>query len=126
MTATTSYKLGTSRLFTPVVAPQTATGPPGNAAPDCDARSTGARPIRWPSVETALALGERIVFDLIRWMRDELARRQTVRELRLMDRTRLTDIGIEPDEIERVADAMLEARRNAAAGRGREMRRRFE
>ena len=121
MTATTSGKLGASPPFTPVVASQTATGPPGGATSVCETARTGPRPALWPMVvEIALAHVQRTVSGPIRWISDELARRQTMRELRRMDRFRLADVGVDPAEIERVVDAMLAARRDAVAGRGRE------
>ena len=120
MTATTSQEIDASRLLTAFATSATAAGPPGDTPPRSDAASAGTRQDIHQGLEGALARGERAVFDRVRRLRDRLARRQTVRELRIMGRSRLADIGIEPDGIERVVDAMLAARRDRAAGqRGR-------
>ena len=120
MTATISQKIGAGRLLTAFATSATAAGPPGDTPPRSDAASAGTRQDIHQGLEGALARGERAVFDRVRGLRDRLARRQTVRELRIMGRSRLADIGIEPDGIERVVDAMLAARRDRAAGqRGR-------
>ena len=120
MTATTSQEIGAGRLLTAFATSATAAGPPGDTPPRSDAASAGTRQGIHQGLEGALARGERAVFDRVRGLRDRLARRQTVRELRIMGRSRLADIGIEPDGIERVVDAMLAARRDRAAGqRGR-------
>ena len=120
MTAIISQKIGAGRLLTAFATSATAAGPPGDTPPRSDAASAGTRQDIHQGLEGALARGERAVFDWVRGLRDRLARRQTVRELRIMGRSRLADIGIEPDGIERVVDAMLAARRDRAAGqRGR-------
>ena len=120
MTAIISQKIGAGRLLTAFATSATAAGPPGDTPPRSDAASAGTRQDIHQGLEGALARGERAVFDRVRRLRDRLARRQTVRELRIMGRSRLADIGIEPDGIERVVDAMLAARRDRAAGqRGR-------
>ena len=121
MTATISQKIGAGGLLTAFATSATAAGPPGNTPPRSDATSAGTRQDIHQGLEGALARGERAVFDWVHGLRDRLARRQTVRELRIMGRSRLADIGIEPDGIERVVDTMLAARRDRAAGqRGRE------
>ena len=120
MTAIISQKIGAGRLLTAFATSATAAGPPGDTPPRADAASAGTRQDIHQGLEGALARGERAVFDWVHGLRDRLARRQTVRELRIMGRSRLADIGIEPDGIERVVDAMLAARRDRAAGqRGR-------
>ena len=120
MTAIISQKIGAGRLLTAFATSATAAGPPGDTPPRSDAASAGARQDIHQGLESALARGERAVFDWVHGLRDRLARRQTVRELRIMGRSRLADIGIDPDGIERVVDAMLAARRDRAAGqRGR-------
>ena len=118
MTATISQKIGAGRLLTAFATSATAAGPPGDTPPRSDAASAGTRQDIHQGLEGALARGERAVFDWVHGLRDRLARRQTVRELRIMGRSRLADIGIEPDGIERVVDAMLAARRDRAAGQG--------
>ena len=118
MTATTSQEIDASRLLTAFATSATAAGPPGDTPPRSDAASAGTRQDIHQGLEGALARGERAVFDWVHGLRDRLARRQTVRELRIMGRSRLADIGIEPDGIERVVDAMLAARRDRAAGQG--------
>ena len=120
MTAIISQKIGAGGLLTAFATSATAAGPPGDTPPRSDAASAGTHQDIHQGLEGALARGERAVFDWVRGLRDRLARRQTVRELRIMGRSRLADIGIEPDGIERVVDAMLAARRDRAAGqRGR-------
>ena len=118
MSATTSEEIGAGRLLTAFATSETAAGPPGDTPPRSDAASAGTRQDIHQGLEGALARGERAVFDRVRRLRDRLARRQTVRELRIMGRFRLADIGIEPDGIERVVDAMLAARRDRAAAQG--------
>ena len=118
MTETTSQEIGAGRLLTAFATSETAAGPPGDTPPRSDAASAGTRQDIHQGLEGALARGERAVFDRVRRLRDRLARRQTVRELRIMGRFRLADIGIEPDGIERVVDAMLAARRDRAAAQG--------
>ena len=126
MTATISQKIGAGRLLTAFATSATAAGPPGDTPPRSDAASAGTRQDIHQGLEGALARGERAVFDWVLGLRDRLARRQTVRELRIMGRSRLADIGIEPDGIERVVDAMLAARRDRAAGQWRKGRPRSE
>ena len=116
MTATTSQRLGASRPFTALVAARTATGSFEDDPRHPGAAGAGARRGPGRRIEAALAHGERAVAVLLRRWRDGLERRRVVRELRLMGRSRLADLGIEADDVERVAEAMLAAGRAEAGG----------
>ena len=116
MTATTSQRFDASRLFTAHVAARTATGSFEDNPRHPGATGAGARRGPGRRLEAALARGERAVAGLLRWLRDGLERRRMVRELRLMGRSRLADLGIEADDVERVVDAMLTAGRDEAGG----------
>ena len=71
-------------------------------------------------VEAAAARIERAIVGVVQGLRDGLERRRTVHELRLLGRSRLSDIGIEPNDIERAVDGMIAARRSrTATGRRR-------
>ena len=110
MMVTTINKIGAGRLLAAFTTPDTATGPPGSTLPCRDATNADARNGGlFQSLETTVARGEHAVSDFMRWLREGRVRRQTVRELRLMGRSRLADLGIDPDAIEHVADAMLDA-----------------
>ena len=119
MTATISHEIDAGRLVTAFAATDPATGPPRDVVLDHQAASAGGpRPEFRRNVGAALARGGRAVVDVVRRMRDGLTRRQAVRELRRLGRSRLADLGIEPDRIEHVVDAMIAARRNGTATRG--------
>ena len=120
MTTTTSQGIGTSRLLTVFAAARTAAESFEDTPRHRDATSAGARRNPGRRLEAALARGGRAVAGLVRRWRDGLDRRRTVRELRLMGRSRLADLGIEAEGIERVVDAMLAARRDAGAAKGGE------
>lgn len=124
MTATTSRRFDTGRLFTTFATSKAAAEPFEDALRHRDTTSpgTGARRIFGRCLDVALARGERAAAGLVRWWRDGPDRRRTVRELRLMGRSRLADLGIEPEDVERVADAMLAARRDHAAPKGGQAR----
>lgn len=77
------------------------------------------RPKLGQVVEAAGARIERALIRVAQRLRDGPDRRRTVRELRLMGRSRLADIGIEPDDIERVVDGMVAARRRRTESGGR-------
>ena len=112
MTAAIFYKLGASRPLTAFAAPDAAAGLPGSTLPHLDTAGAGTRddgPFR--GLEAGVTGGGHAILDLVRGLREGLARRRTVRELRLMGRSRLADLGIEPDAIEHLADALLAARR---------------
>ena len=98
-------------------------GAPGGIAIDRDSASAGDS-LRDADrdVDAALARLERAIAGVVQGLRDRLARRRAVSELRRLGRSRLADIGIAPDEIERVVDAMIAARRARAATRGRSPR----
>ena len=115
MTATISRRIGASRLLTAFVAARTATGSFEDTLRHPDATGAGARRDPGRRLDTALARTQRTVADLVRWWRDGLERRRMVRELRLMGRSRLADLGIEADAVERVVDALLAADRDVEA-----------
>ena len=115
MTATISRRIGASRLLTAFVAARTATGSFEDTLRHPDATGAGTRRDPGRRLETALARTERAVADLVRWWRDGLERRRMVRELRLMGRSRLADLGIEADAIAHVVDALLAADREVGA-----------
>ena len=118
MTTIGSHEAGARRPVTVFAASDPATGPPGNIMPVPWAVGAGGlRPQLGRNVGAALARGGHVVEAMYRWMHDALARRRTVRDLRLLGRSRLADLGIEPDRIEHVADAMIAARRNGTAMR---------
>ena len=120
MTATISHEIGASRLVTAFAASDPATGPPGDVVLDHHAAGADRpRPEFRRGVGAALAArGGRVVVEVMRWMGDGMARRQAKRELRLLGRSRLVDLGIDPDRIEHVVDAMIAARRNGTMTRG--------
>ena len=126
MTATVPQGLGPGRALTVFGAVKTAVETSGDTPDHRDPASAGtARRTLSRRLEAAFARGERAVFDLMRGVRDGLDRRRAVGELRRMGRSRLADLGIEADSIGPVVDAMLAARRDAAA-RGGETRPRPE
>ena len=127
MKATTYDEIGAGRLVTAFAASDPATGPPRDIVLDRDAASADDfRPELRKDIETTVARIECAIAGVVHRLRDALARRQTVRELRFLGRSRLADIGIEPNDIERVVDAMIAARRDRAAIRGRSPRPRSE
>ena len=115
MTATTTRRIGASRLLTALVAARTATGSFEDSLRHPEATGVGARRGPGRRLEAALARSERAAVGLLRWLRGGLERRRMVRELQLMGRSRLADLGIEADAVERVADALLAARRDVEA-----------
>ena len=126
MTAITSNEIGAGRLVTAFAALDPATGPPSDLLPDPDAARGGNRPTYRRDIEAGLARIERAIAGVMLGLRDGLARRQTVRELRRLGHARLADLGIEPDRIEHAVDAMIAARWNRAAMRGGSSRPRSE
>ena len=120
MMATTSQRPDADRFLTAFAGSETAPGSFEDALRHHGTASAGARSRRTlgERFEAALARGERAAVDLVHRWRDRLDRRRTVGELRRMGRSRLADLGIEPNDIERVVDAMLAARRNVAAAKG--------
>ena len=116
MVSTISQRPDADRFLAALSASETVSGSFEGTPHSRDTTSAGARRTPGRGLEAALARGERAAVDLVRWWRDGADRRRTVRELRRMGGARLTDLGIEPDDIERVVDAMLAARRNHARG----------
>ena len=113
MKATTSNEIGAGRPVTAFATSDPATGPPRVIVLDRDAAGADDyRPEFRQDIEAMVARIERAIVEVANRLRDGLARRQAVRELRRLGRSRLADIGIEPHEIERVVDAMIAARRN--------------
>ena len=113
MTAAIYNKLGAGR---PPEAPPllyrdaVGAGPP-NAVAVAGALSSPSR-----GLEAAVARCRQAVLDRMYRLRDGAARRQAIRELRRMGRSRLADIGISEDAIEDAVDAMLAARRSRTGG----------
>lgn len=110
MVTTAFNKSRAGRLLTGFAAPAATAEPHGRTlfrrdGASADARGGGL----FRSLEAAAVRSERAVSDFMRRLREGPARRRTVRDLRLMGRSRLADLGIEPDAIEEVADAMLAA-----------------
>ena len=126
MTATTSNEIRAGRLAAAFAGPDPATGPASDILPDPDTARDGDRPAYRRDIEAALARIERAIAGVVLGLRDWLARRRAVRELRLMGQARLADLGIEPDRIEHAVNAMIAARRNRAAMRGGRSRPRSE
>ena len=114
---------GAGGLVTAFTTSDAAAGSPGDIAPERDSASAG-NSLRYADqdIDAALARMERAIAGVVHGLRDWLARRRAVSELRRLGRSRLADIGIEPDEIERVVDALIAARRGRAATRGRSPR----
>ena len=77
------------------------------------------RPKHGQVVEAAAARIGPAIAGAAQRVRDGLERRRTVRELRLLGRSRLADIGIEPDDVERVIDEMIATRRRRATAEER-------
>ena len=114
---------GAGGLVTAFATSDAVSGPPGDIAPDRDSAGAGdSFRDADRDIDAALARLERTIAGVVQGLRDRLARRRAVRELRRLGRSRLADIGIEPEEIERVVDAMIAARRSRAATRGRSPR----
>ena len=127
MKATTYNEIGAGRLVTAFAASDPATGPLRDIVLDRDAANAdGFRPEFRQDIETTVARIECAIVGVVHRLRDALARRQAVRELRFLGRSRLADVGIEPNDIERVVDAMIAARRDRAVIRGRSPRPRSE
>ena len=119
MVATIFNKIDTGCLPAAGTTPAaTATGMPGALASRRGTAGAGARDGPRRSLEAAVARGKRALIGAVRGLRDGLARRQAIRQMRIMGGSRLADLGIEPDAIEHVVDAMLAARRSRAGDAG--------
>ena len=123
MKATAPNAPGAGGLATAFAPSDAVAGPPGDIAPDRDSASAGDS-LRDADrdIDAALARLERAIAGVMQGLRDRLARRRAVSDLRRLGRSRLADIGIEPEEIERVVDALIAARRARTATRGRSPR----
>ncbi len=119
MAATILNKIDTGRFPAADTTPAaTATGTSGALASRRGTAGAGARDGPRRYLEAAVARGKRAVIGAVRGLRDGLARRQAIRRMRIMGGSRLADLGIEPDAIEHVVDAMLAARRSRAGDAG--------
>ena len=123
MKATAPNAPGAGGLAAAFAPSDAVTGSPGDIASDRDSASAGDS-LRDADrgIDAALARMERAIAGVVQGLRARLARRRAVSELRRLGRSRLADIGIGPDEIERVVDALIAARRARAATRERSPR----
>ncbi len=118
MRAILSDTTDAGRFATAYATPDPATGPRGNFALDHD--PAGTVELRRAFVRpagAALARIERAIVRVLSELRAARDRRQTVRELRRLSPALLADIGMEPEEIERMVDARLAGRRYLTAMR---------
>ena len=118
MRAILSDTTDAGRFINTYAAPEPAAGPRGSFALDHDA--AGAVELRRAFVRpagAALARIERAIVRVLSELRAARDRRQTVRELRRLSPALLADIGMEPQEIERMVDARLAGRRYLTAMR---------
>lgn len=116
MRATVSNQIGADPPVTTSVTSGFATAPPRHTPGDCDAANADHFRSRLGRVVEAAAAGiGRTIVGVRQRLRDKLERRRTLRELRRLGRSRLADIGIEPNDIERVVDGMIAARRDRTA-----------
>lgn len=118
MRAILSDATDAGRLANTYAAPEPATGPRGSFALDRDA--AGAVELRRAfgrAGGAALARIEHAIVCALNALRAARDRRQTVRELRRLSPALLADIGMEPQEIERMVDARLAGRRYLTAMR---------
>ena len=94
MKATTSNEIGAGRPVTAFATSDPATGPPRVIFFDRDAAGADDyRPEFRQDIEAMVARIERAIVEVANRLRDGLARRQAVRELRRLGRSRLADIG---------------------------------
>ena len=113
----TSNKIGPGPLLTGGTAPDaTATGLAGDLVSRRGPAGAGVRDGSRQCLEAVVARGKHVVSATVRGLSDGLVRRRTIREMRIMGWSRLSDLGIEADAIEHVVDAMLAARRSRAGG----------
>ena len=120
MKATASNRIGAGRPVNASVTSDLAMARLRDIVPDRRAANADDfRPKFRQVVEAAGSRIERALVSVAQGLRDGPERRQTVRELRLLGRSRLADIGIEPDDIERVVDGMVAARRRRTENGGR-------
>ena len=120
MRATAQNGIEAGRPVSASATPDLATTPSRNIAPDRRAANADDfLPKHRQVVEAAAARIGRAIAGVVQRERDNLERRLTVRELRLLGRSRLADIGIDPDDVERVVDEMIAARRRRTEAEGR-------
>ena len=116
MKAAAPIEIGADRSVTESGTLDLAIAPPRDMVPDRRAANAdNFRPRFRQVVESAAAGIARAIAGVVQGVRDGLERRRTVRELRLLGRSRLFDIGIEPNDVERVVDDMVAARRSDAS-----------
>ena len=110
MRTTAPIEIGAGRPVTESATSDLATTPAWDIVSDRRAANAGDfRPKFRQVVEAAGSRIGRALVSAAQGLRDGPGRRQSVRELRLLGRARLADIGIEPDEVERVVDEMIAA-----------------
>jgi len=127
MNATARNKIGAGRPVISSASLDLAIAPPRDIVPDRRAANADDfRPRYRKMIEGAAAGIAGAIVSVAQGLRDGLDRRRTVRELRLLGRSRLADIGIEPNDIERVVDDMIAARRSRTSAGGRRPRLRSE
>ena len=127
MNATARNKIGADRPVVASASLDLAIAPPRDLVPDRRAANADDfRPRYRQMIEAAAAGVAGAVVGVAQGLRDDLERRRTVRELRLLGRSRLVDIGIEPNDVERVVDDMIAARRRRTSAGGRRPRPRSE
>ena len=120
MKATASNENGTGRPVTAFAMREPAIAPARNIVPDRRAANADDFHPKFPQVvEAAAARVGRAIAGFVQGLRDDAERRRTVRELRRLGRSRLADIGIEPNDIERVVAGMVAARRSRSTNSGR-------
>lgn len=127
MRATAPHETGAGRPVTVSATSNLVTASAGDNASDRRAaNSDDYRPKFRRVVEVATERIERAMFGAVQRLRGGLERRRTVRELRLLGRSRLADIGIDPNDIGRVVDDLIAARRSRMAAGERRPRTRTE
>ena len=127
MKFTAHDRVGAGRPASVPATPHLATAPSRHIAPGHGAANADEfRPTSRQVIEASAARIVRAIAGVAQGLRDGLDRRRAVRELRLLGRSRLADIGIEPHDVERVVDDMIAARRSRAAAEERRARRRTE
>ena len=123
MNATAQNKIGAGRPIVASASLDLAIAPPRDIVPDGHAANADDyRPRYRQAIEAAAAGIADAIASVAQGLRDDVERRRTVRELRLLGRSRLADIGIEPNDIERVVDDMIAARRSRTSAGGRRPR----
>ena len=127
MKATASVEIGAERSVTEPATSELAGAPFRDIVSDRRAANADHVRPKFRQLVEAVASGiVRALASVAQRQRDDLERRQSLRELRLLGPSRLVDIGIEPNDLERVVDEMIAARRRSMANGGRHMQPRSE